>query len=88
MERILSVSNFRGLPIKSLRLEKLLQPLLSTLFFGPSIFILAKRRTYSIFRLGFVVWGNSQTIEFLKPRHWAGAEAFALIDNIYLQENL
>lgn len=41
--KMLSVSNLRGLPIKSLRLEKLLQPLLSTLFFGPSIFVLAKK---------------------------------------------
>ena len=43
MVEMLSVSNFRGLPFKSLRLEKFLQPLLSNFFFGPSIFVLAKK---------------------------------------------
>lgn len=43
VEKILSVSNFRGLPIRSLRLEKMFQTLLAKLFFGPSIFILAKK---------------------------------------------
>lgn len=41
--QILSVSNFRGMPIKPLGLEKMLQTVLGRLFFGPSIFILAKK---------------------------------------------
>ena len=45
IQKILSVSNFRGLPLKSLRLEKILQPMLGKLYFGPSIFILAKRES-------------------------------------------
>ncbi len=43
IQNILSVSNFRGLPVKSLWLEKILQSGLGRLYFGPSIFILAKK---------------------------------------------
>ena len=45
IQKILSVSNFRGMPIKSLWLEKILQPALGKLYFGPSIFILAKKES-------------------------------------------
>ena len=43
IEKLLSVSNFRGLPFNSLKLENWLQKLLAPVYFGPSIFVLAKK---------------------------------------------
>ncbi len=43
IDEFLSVSNFRGLPFNSLRLEKWLQKVLAGIYFGPSIFVKASK---------------------------------------------
>lgn len=43
IENLLSVSNFRGLPFNSLKLEKWLQKILSGIYFGPSVFVKASK---------------------------------------------
>lgn len=46
IENLLSVSNFRGLPFHSLKLEKWLQKILAEIYFGPSIFVKVTKLAY------------------------------------------
>ncbi|MBI5358574.1 class I SAM-dependent methyltransferase [Candidatus Amesbacteria bacterium] len=43
IDKLLSVSNFRGLPFNSLKLENWLQKTLASIYFGPSIFVKVQR---------------------------------------------